>query len=51
MTKHFHIMAKKYCAQWKLNGSQCLTHDLFAIFAGFTQHDNCTIETVNIIKA
>ena len=49
MTKHFHV-TKKYCAQWQLNGSQCLTHDLCAIFIGSTQHNNCTIVTVNIIK-
>jgi len=27
---------KKYCAQQQLNGSWCLTHDLCAIFTGFT---------------
>jgi len=41
VTKHFRI-AKKYCAQWQLN--------LCAIFTGSTQHDNCAIATVNIIK-
>jgi len=30
VTKHFR-MAKKYCAQWQLNGSRCLTHDLCAL--------------------
>ena len=49
VTKHFH-MAKKYCAQWQLNGSWCLTHNLCAIFTGSTQRDNCAIVTVNIIK-
>jgi len=33
-------MAKKYCAQWQLNRSRCLTHDLGAVITGFTQHDN-----------
>ena len=36
VTKHFR-MAKKYCAQWQLNGSWCLTHNLCAIFTGSTQ--------------
>ena len=49
MTKHFHV-AKKYCAQWQLKWSQCQTHDLCAIFIGFTQRDNCDIAIVNIIK-
>ena len=49
MAKHFR-MAKIYCAQWQLNGGQCLTHDLCAIYTGFTQCDNCTIATVYIIK-
>jgi len=49
LTKHFHV-AKKYCAQQQLNGSQCLTHDFCAIFTGFTQHENCAIATVNLIK-
>ena len=40
----------KYCAQWQLKGSRCLTHDLCAIFTGFTQRDNCAIAKVNIIK-
>jgi len=50
VTKHFHV-AKKYCAQWQLKGSRCLTHDLCSIFIGFTQRDNCAIAIVNIIKA
>jgi len=50
VTKHF-CVAKKYCAQWQLKGSRCLAHNLCAIFVGFTQRDNCTIATVNIIKA
>ena len=50
VTKHFRV-AKKYCAQWQLKGSRCLTHDLCAIFIGFTQRDNCAIAIVNIIKA
>ena len=50
VTKHF-CVAKKYCAQWQLKGSRCLTHDLCAIFIGFTQCDNCAIAIVNIIKA
>ena len=50
VTKHF-VWQKKYCAQWQLKGSRCLTHDLCAIFVGFTQRDNCTIAIVNIIKA
>ena len=50
MTKHF-CVAEKYCAQLLLNGSHCLTHDLGAIFIGFTQCDNCAIVIVNIIKA
>ena len=45
------VWQKKYCAQWKLKGSQCLTHDLCAIFVGFTQRDNCAIAIVNTIKA
>ena len=49
LSQHFR-MAKMYCAQWQLNGSQCLTHGLCAIFTGFTQCDNCTIATVNIIQ-
>jgi len=49
VTKHFRV-AKKYCAQWQLNGSWCLTYNLCAIFTGSTQHDNCAIVTVNIIK-
>ena len=44
------VWQKKYCAQWQLKGSRCLTHDLCAIFIGFTQRDNCTIAIVNIIK-
>ena len=50
VTRHFRV-AKKYCAQWQLKGSRCLTHNLCAIFIGFTRHDNCTIAIVNIIKA
>jgi len=50
MTKHFRV-AKKYCAQWQLKGSRCLTHDLYAIFVGFTQYDNYAIAIVNILKA
>ena len=46
--KHFR-MAKKYCAQWQMNGSWCLTHNLCAILTGSTQCDNCAIATVNII--
>ena len=49
VTKHFR-MAKKYCAQWQLNGSWCLTDNLCAIFTGSTQRDNCAIVAVNIIK-
>jgi len=45
------VWQKKYCAQWQLKGSRCLTHDLCAIFVGFTQRDNCAIAIVNIIKA
>ena len=50
VTKHF-CVAKKYCAQWQLNWSRCLTHDLCAKFSGFTQHDNCAIVTVNLISS
>jgi len=50
VTKHF-CVAKNYCAQWQLKGSRYLTHDLCAIFIGFTQRDNCAIAIVNIIKA
>jgi len=49
VTKNFR-MAKKYCPQWQLNGSQSLTHDLCAIFTGSTQRDNCAIVIVNIIE-
>ena len=49
VAKHFRV-AKKYCAQWQLKGSRCLTHDLCTIFIGFTQRDNCAIAIVNIIK-
>ena len=45
------VWQKKYCAQWQLKGSRCLTHDLCATFIGFTQRDNCAIAIVNIIKA
>ena len=38
VTKHL-CMARKYCAQWQLNRSRCLTHDLCAVFTGFTQRD------------
>jgi len=50
VTKYFRV-AKKYCAQWQLKGSRCLTHNLCAIFIGFTQHDNCAIAIANIIKS
>jgi len=52
MTKYFRE-AKKYCAQWQLKGNWGLTHNLYAIFIGFTQHNNCAIAIVNIhvIKA
>jgi len=33
------VWQEKYCAQWQLKGSRCLTHDLCAIFVGFTQRD------------
>ena len=42
VTKHFRV-EKKYCAQQQLKGIRCLTHNLCAIFIGFTQHDNCAI--------
>ena len=44
------VWQKKYCAEWQLTGSRCLTHDLCAIFVGFTQRDNCAIAIVNIIE-
>jgi len=42
VTKHFFV-AKKYCAQWQLKGSRCLTPNVCTIFIGFTQRDNCTM--------
>ena len=43
---------QKYCAQWQLNITRCLTHNLCAISIGFTQCDNCTIALYsNTIKA
>ena len=36
--------------QRQLKGNRCLSHDLCAIFIGFTQRDNCAIAIVNIIK-
>jgi len=48
VTKHL-CVAKKDCAQQQLNGSWFLTHDLCAVFTGFTQDDNCAVVPVNII--
>ena len=46
-TKHFH-MAKKYCAQWQLDGSRCLTHNLSAYIHWIYTVQYCTIATVNL---
>ena len=42
---------EKYCAHLQLKGSRCLTHNLCAIFIGFTQHNNCAIAIVNTKKS
>jgi len=45
------VWQKKYCAQWQLKGSRCLTHDICEIFVGFTQRTNCAITIINLKQA